>query len=105
VAPLFGGDFPNNDPRRYPSGGQPGYGNCDVVIDLGVQDSSTNGLYPSATVYLSAGFAGNAQAAAQSFPAVAIAGQLDGKYAVFVIGVDAAGSPQQAWGIYLFQSN
>ncbi len=40
-----------------------------------------------------------------SFPAVAIAGQLNGKYAIFLIGTDSVGSPNQAWGIYLLQSN
>jgi hypothetical protein len=100
-SPLFGGDFPNNDPTQSTSG----HGNCNAVIDLGAQDASNNGLFPNAKVYLASGFAGKPQASSHSFPAVAIAGQLDGKYAVFVIGVDTTGSPQQAWGIYLFQSN
>jgi hypothetical protein len=100
-SPLFGGDFPNNDPTKSSSG----HGNCNVVIDLGVQDPSNNGLFPNARVYLASGFAGNPQASAHSYPAVAIAGQLEGKYAVFVIGVDTTGTPVQAWGIYLFQSN
>lgn len=43
----------------------------------------------------------NSSKAAYSFPAVAIAGQLDGKYAIFLIGVDSS----QPWGIYLLQSN
>jgi hypothetical protein len=32
---------------------------------------------------------------------VAIAGQLNGKYAIFVLGVDST----QPWAIYLMQSN
>jgi hypothetical protein len=75
------------------------------VIDLGQQDSSRNGLFPNATIYLSQVFTGNATAGGYSFPATAIAGQLNGKYAIFVIGVDTTGTPSQAWGVYLFQSN
>jgi hypothetical protein len=36
-----------------------------------------------------------------SISAVAIAGQLNGKYAVFLLGVDST----QPWAIYLLQSN
>jgi hypothetical protein len=89
-----------------------GYGNCDFAIDLGAQDSSTNGLFPSATVYVGAGFCPSNGSAAcppvaqpYHFSAVAIAGQLNGKYAIFLIGEDTTGSPNQAWGIYLLQSN
>lgn len=104
-APLFGGDFPGNDPTQSPSGVQAGFGNCNLVIDLGKQDSSSNGLFRNATVYVGTGFGGNQGNASHSFPATVIVGQLDGKYAVFAIGVDTNGSPQQAWGVYLFQSN
>ena len=105
TSPLLGGDYPGNDPGQSAPGGQVGYGNCNVVIDLGKQDSSNNGLFPNAKVYLGSNFAGADANSAHSFSAAAVAGQLDGKYAVFVIGVDSAGTPQQAWGIYLFQSN
>jgi hypothetical protein len=104
-APIFGGDFPNNDPTQSPASTSSGFGNCDIVIDLGQQDSSRNGLFPNATIYLSQVFTGNATAGTYSFPATAIAGQLNGKYAIFVIGVDNTGTPSQAWGVYLFQSN
>jgi hypothetical protein len=95
---LYGGEFAENDPSSRASG------NCDLAIDLGSQGSS-NGLFPAATVYVSAAFPGNGTAKAYSFPAVAIAGQISGKYAIFLIAADTTGSPQQAWGIYLLQSS
>jgi hypothetical protein len=95
---LYGGEFANNDP----SGNT--FGNCDLAIDLGAQDTKNNGLYPAAVVYVTAGFSNNGIGMAYSFPAVAIAGQIQGKYAIFLIGVDTVGSPAQAWGIYLLQS-
>jgi len=104
-APVLGGDFPGNDPTQSPQGASSGYGNCNVVIDLGKQDAANNGLFPNATIYLGSGFAGNGTKSSYSFPATAIAGQLGNKYAIFAIGVDSTGTPNQAWGIYLFQSN
>ncbi len=98
---LYGGDFTNNDPTT----SMTGYGNCDFAIDLGLQDTKNNGLYPSATVYVGSGFGTNTTGKTYSFPAVAIAGQLNGKYAIFLIGVDTVAPPNQAWGIYLLQSN
>ena len=96
---LYGGEFANNDPSAN------SFGNCDLAIDLGNQDAKNNGLYPAATVYVSAGFPNNGLGSAYSFPAVAVAGQINGKYAIFLIGVDTNGSPSQPWGIYLLQSN
>jgi hypothetical protein len=95
---LYGGEFADNDPSSHSSG------NCDLAIDLGSAGSS-NGLFPGATVYVTAAFPGNGIAKAYSFPAVAIAGQISGKYAIFLIATDMTGAPQQAWGIYLLQSN
>ncbi len=102
---LFGGDFTGNNPAASAVQANGGFGNCDFAVDLGTEDSSTNGLYSNATVYVGSGFGGNATA--HNFKAVAIAGQLNGKYAIFVIGADkdTVGSPNQAWGIYLLQSN
>jgi hypothetical protein len=96
---IYGGEFANNDPSAN------AFGNCDLAIDLGAQDASSNGLYTAATVYVSASFPYNSLGQAYSFPAVAIAGQISGKYAIFLIGVDTSGSPAQPWGIYLLQSN
>ena len=96
---LYGGEFASNNPSAS------SFGNCDMAIDLGNQDSTKNGLYPAATVYVSTGFPKNGLGSAYSFPAVAVAGQINGKYAIFLIGVDTTGSPAQPWGIYLLQSN
>lgn len=94
---IYGGDFPNNDP----STSTDGYGNCNLAIDLGTQDASNNGLYPNATVWVGGGFTANSSKTTYSFPAVAIAGKLGTKYAIFLIGLDST----QPWGIYLLQSN
>jgi hypothetical protein len=102
---IYGGDFPNNDPSGAAVQSAGGFGNCDFAIDLGAQDSTNNGLYPAAAVWVGASFSGNTTGASYSFPAVAIAGQLGGKNAIFLLGVDTTGSPNQAQGIYLLQSN
>jgi hypothetical protein len=77
-----------------------------------MQDTKTNGLYPSATVWIGESFPGNTTGQNYSFAAVAIAGQLQGKNAIFVIGLDnvglktvSQGRQNQDWGIYLLQSN
>jgi hypothetical protein len=96
---LYGGEFANNDPSAS------SFGNCDLAIDLGSQDANNNGLFPAATVYVSSGFPKNGLGSAYSIPALAIAGQINGKNAIFLIGVDSIGTPSQPWGIYLLQSN
>jgi hypothetical protein len=103
--PIYGGDFTDNDPGATTVQNAGGYGNCDFIIDLGLQSSTTNGLYTGAKVWVGAGTATNKTTNPYSFDAVAIAGKLNGKYAIFLIGEDTAGSPNQAWGIYLLQSN
>jgi hypothetical protein len=50
---------------------------------------------------MGASYAANTTGKTYSFPAVAIAGQLNGKNAIFVLGVDST----QPWAIYLLQSN
>jgi hypothetical protein len=97
---LYGGDYTNDDPSTSPDG----FGNCDLAIDLGTQDSANNGLFPKATVWLGGNYSANTTKATYSFPAVAIAGQLNGKYAIFLLGVDDTATPQP-WAIYLLQSN
>jgi hypothetical protein len=94
---IYGGDFTGDNPSASPDG----FSNCDFAIDFGAQDASNNGLYPSATVWVGAGYAGNTTHATYSFPAVAVAGQIGGKFAIFVLGVDST----QPWAIYLLQSN
>ncbi len=94
---IYGGDFTNDDPTT----SHDGFGNCDLAVDLGVQDAANNGLFTKATVWLGANYAANTTGQTYSFPAVAIAGQLNSKNAIFVLGVDSA----QPWAIYLLQSN
>ena len=102
---IYGGDFANNDPSVAAVQSSGGFGSCDYAIDLGTQDTSNNGYYPAATVWVGASFSGNITGNTYSFPAIAIAGQLAGKNAIFVLGVDTTGTPNQAQGIYLLQSN
>jgi hypothetical protein len=99
---IYGGEFTDNKPSAANAAGI-----CDVAIDLGTQDAKTNGLYPAAKVYVSGTFPGNkgGKGSTYSFSAVAIAGQLTGKNAIMLIGLDTLGTPKQAWGIYLLQSN
>ncbi len=94
---LYGGDYTTDDP----SSSSDGFGNCDLALDLGAQDSAHNGLFPHATVWIGASYAGNTSGTKYSFSAVAIAGQLNEKNAIFVIGADS----KQPWAIYLLQSN
>jgi hypothetical protein len=102
---IYGGDFTNNNPSLASTQTAGGFGKCDVAIDLGTEDPNNNGLYPNAKVYVGTAFQGNGLGAKYNFPVVAIAGQLNGKYAIFLLGADTKGSPNQAWGIYLLQSN
>ncbi|ADV83288.1 hypothetical protein [Terriglobus saanensis] len=92
---IYGSDFNQGDP----STSTDGFGNCDLAIDLGNQDS--NGLFTNAKVWLPASYAANPTGASNMFSAVAIAGQLKGKFALFLLGVDST----QPWAIYLLQSN
>ena len=80
---MVGGVFPNDDLT------QPG--GTGITIDLGPQDASNNGLYTSATVGMSG----------LNFPAVAVVGNLENKYAIFVIAQDTINNVPLA--IYLFQ--
>jgi hypothetical protein len=92
---IYGVDF-TSDPSTPTSGS----GNCDVAIDLGTQDPSNYGLYPNATVWFFSTYAANTMKKTYSFHAVAIAGQLQEKFAIFVVGVDSS-QPRE---IYLMQS-
>ncbi|WP_213805473.1 hypothetical protein [Granulicella sp. dw_53] len=94
---IYGGDFSNDDPTTSSNG----FGNCDLAIDLGPQDPSNNGLFPKAKVWLGTGYSANTTKDTDCFHAVAIAGQLKGKYVIFLLGVDTT----QPWAIYLMQSN
>jgi hypothetical protein len=126
---LFGGEFLTttgasavNDPT-----GAFGSENCDMVIDLGIQDSMNNGLFPNATVFIGSNFPpfsasnpwncfGTKLSCAVSFPAAAVVGQVQGQYVIFVVA-SAVSNPKaqlpnnsgnpvpQPVGIYLFQKS
>ncbi len=98
---IYGGDYPQANGQDNPSASPDGFGNCDLAIDLGTQDTANNGLFPHATVWLGSSYVANTTGATYSFPAVAIAGQLNGKNAIFVLGIDST----QPWAMYLLQSN
>ncbi len=113
---MTGGIFPNDDVT--------GTANSDTQVNLGKQDSILNGLYSGATITVldpaqnCANFPGSPQGfsipvttglndqgyVTCTFPAVAIAGNPDGKYAIFVNSYNWAaalgGVPMQ---MYLFQ--
>jgi hypothetical protein len=102
---IYGGDFPQTNGQDDPSGSPDGFGNCDLAVDLGTQDTANNGLFPKATVWIRGGVGGygsDMTGKTYSFPAVAIAGQLNGENAIFLIGVDS--TTRQPWAIYLLQS-
>jgi hypothetical protein len=126
---IYGGEFLTttgsnsvNDPT-----GANGSENCDVVIDLGVQDTANNGLFPKATVFIGSNFPpfsaskpwncfGSNLTCAVSFPAAAVVGQVQGQYVIFVVASvasnpaaqlpdNAGSSVAQPVGIYLFQKS
>jgi hypothetical protein len=103
INPIYGGDFPANDPSSAAVQANGGYGNCNFAVDLGPE--SANGLYSAATVWIAPAFSANTSGQTISFPAVAIAGQLNGKFVILLIGHDTTSIPQQAWSLYLMQSN
>jgi hypothetical protein len=123
---IYGGEFLTisatgtvNDPT-----GAVGSENCDVAIDLGTQDPSSNGLFPNATVFIGSNCppfsaskpwtCSSGSVCAVSFPAAAIVGQVQGQYVIFVAASGVSTPPAQLpdgsgnltpqpVGIYLFQ--
>lgn len=113
---MTGGVFANDNVTGTP--------NSDIQVNLGSQDSALNGLYTAASItvpdpaqncanftYLSLSGIVSSGVNAQgyptcTFPGVAVAGNPDGNYAVFINSYDWAvrygGAPMQ---IYLFQQN
>ncbi len=87
---IIGGVFPNTggmspvDEPNLPAA-------QNVTIDLGAQSTSSNGLYPSATITVSG----------ISFPAAAVVGSLEQKYVIFLLAEDKVNNVPLA--IYLFQ--
>ena len=111
---IYGGEFLTttgansvNDPT-----GANGSENCDVALDLGVQDPMNNGLFPHATVFIGPNYPPNSSQAcpsAISFPAAAVVGEVQGQHVIFVAASamlpdDSCNlHPHQPVGIYLFQ--
>jgi hypothetical protein len=111
---MTGGVYPNDDVTQTP--------NSDTIINLGTQDATYNGLYPSVSITVldpaqnCANYTGptgsdtptpgiNAEGYATcTFSGVAVAGNPEGKYALFISSYNWAaqlgGVPMQ---IYLFQ--
>jgi hypothetical protein len=109
---MIGGEFPNDDVTQTP--------NSDMMIDLGSQDATYNGLYLSVSITVldpaqnCANYTGpgesatsgiNAQGYATcTFSGMAIVGNPEGNYALFISAYNWAaqlgGAPMQ---IYLFQ--
>jgi hypothetical protein len=111
---LTGGDFPNDDVTQNP--------NSDIIITLGKQDTTYDGLYLNVSVTLSdpaqncANFTGYPSGVAPisginaqgyntcTFAGIAVAGNPEGRYAIFVNSYNWAarlgGAPMQ---IYLLQ--
>jgi len=119
---LFGGEFKNSDP----SGASGMTERCDVAIDLGQQDSQSNGLFPNATIFIGENYppatdtsvismpcmGSSGLPCAFAFPAAAIVGKVNGQFVVFVTTPNLAPTlPSDAIGdtvqtpvsIYLFQ--
>jgi hypothetical protein len=105
---LYGGEFAGNDPSTNAAA------QCDFAVDLGVQDANHNGLYPNATLYVGNAFPLNQTATGRTGlpygqPAVAIAGPVAGKNAIFVISADSGGlgpsftGASYSVGLYLLQ--
>ena len=109
---MIGGDFPNDDVTQTP--------NSDMVIDLGLQNPTYNGLYSAVSITVldpdqnCANYTGSGEVATSgfnlqgyitcTFGGVAVAGNPDGKYAIFISSYNWAaqlgGAPMQ---FYLFQ--
>jgi hypothetical protein len=100
---LVGGAFPNDDPT------QPA--NTNIAINLGTQNATNNGLFDSATVAIPdpanvctpPGVAGTDSEGNPTctLPAVAVSGNPDNRFAIFLIAQDVVN--QSPMAIYLFE--
>jgi hypothetical protein len=120
---IYGGEFLtstssglSNDPNLAASSSE----NCDVILDLGQQDSSNNGFFPNATMFVGSSYPpfstanpwlcfGTTKPCAASFPAAAVVGKIQGQYVIFA-NANAGQLPDQFGnavtqpvGMYLFQ--
>ena len=107
---LLGGDFPLANPMDSRSDDPAQPANTNIIINLGSQNANTNGLYDAATVTIpdpNSVCTGSAEGRDSqgnpicTFPAVAVAGNPESKYAIFLIAQDIVN--QSPMSIYLFQ--
>jgi hypothetical protein len=115
---ITGGEFPSS--TQFPGGDVTQTPNSDTIINLGTQSATYNGLYPSVSITVldpaqnCANYQGNGKTATSeinsdgyvtcTFAGVAVAGNPENKYALFISAYNWAarlgGAPMQ---IYLFQ--
>jgi hypothetical protein len=105
---LFGGEFLTTTGSGSVNGptGANGSENCDVVIDLGQQDSTSNGLFPNATLFIGSNYPPFSvkspwvcpTTCAVSFPAAAVVGQVQGQFVIFVVASSQSNPPAQLPG-------
>ena len=90
---LVGGVFPTDDPST-PA-------NTDTFIDLGQQDSASKGLYRKSQVTIPDPFAvcGTGTGTC-TLPAVAVVGNPEGKFAIFLIAQDTVNSSPMVMILY-----
>jgi hypothetical protein len=107
---LLGGDFPLANPLDSTSDDPTQPANTNITINLGSQNTQSNGLYDAATVTIPdpnsvcTGSAVGQDSQGNptcTFPAVAVAGNPENKYAIFLIAQDIVN--QSPMSIYLFQ--
>jgi hypothetical protein len=107
---LLGGDFPLANPMDSRSDDPTQPANTNITINLGAQNATSNGLYDAATVTIPdpnsvcTGSAVGQDSQGNptcTFPAVAVAGNPESKYAIFLIAQDIVN--QSPMSIYLFQ--
>jgi hypothetical protein len=75
----------------------------DTNINLGPQDPANNGLYKSATITIPGSAACGGIGGRCVLPAVAVVGNPENKFAIFLIAQNRASSPATPIGIYLLQ--
>jgi hypothetical protein len=110
-ASLIGGGFPLDNPADSRSDDPTQPASTNIIINLGAQNAASNGLYDSAAVTIpdplslctAPGTPGQDSQGNPTctVPAVAIAGNPESRYAIFLIAQDVVNSSPMA--IYLFQ--
>ena len=75
---IYGGDFPETSTNTTGGPGAAGTETCDMAIDLGTQDATNNGLFPSAQLYT------GTSTAVTSATGAAIVSQIDGRSVILV---------------------